>query len=497
MVCVLTTAPTPARLTWRFMIENAQLVGGRWVRAARGERTAVLAPADGRTLGTVPYSRSEDVDAAVDAAGRAARDWARTPPGERAAALLALADAMERDEGTLAQLESRNAGKPVAAAAGEVTRSADRLRFFAGAARSVRGLPAAEYTRGTTSFVRREPLGVAGLITPWNYPLHMAVWKIGPALAAGNTCVVKPSELTPLSTLELARLSEGILPPGVLNVVCGDSVAGAALAAHRGIAVVSVTGEVSTGRAVAHAAAESLRRTHLELGGKAPAVVLADASPAALAAGLRIGSFWNGGQDCTAAARVIVDTSLYDPVVEALVEMARGIRVGDPADPATEMGPLISPGHRDRVQGFVERARKNGARVLAGGGDGDLGPAFFEPTVITGVEQHDEIVQREVFGPVITVQRAADPGEALRLANDVPYGLAASAWTNDLEQALTMSHDLEFGTVWINEHGPVASEAPFGGFGDSGHGTDLSVYALDEYTRVKHVMVALTSRRTL
>ncbi|MGW7519740.1 aldehyde dehydrogenase family protein [Streptomyces sp. NPDC054796] len=479
------------------MIEHAQLVGGKWLPAADGGRTAVLNPADGSTLGTVPLARSDDVAAAVEAATRAAREWARTPPGERAAALLALADAVDGDRETLGRIESWNVGKPLAAAEGEAVRSADRLRFFAGAARALHGLPTAEYTRGTTSFVRREPLGVAGLITPWNYPLHMAAWKLGPALAAGNTCVLKPSELTPLSTLRLARLAEGLLPPGVLNVVCGDGETGAALAAHPGVAVVAVTGEVSTGRAVAHAAAETVRRTHLELGGKAPAIVLADASPARVAAGLRAGAFWNGGQDCTAAARVIAEAPVFEAVTEALVEMARGIRLGDPADPSTEMGPLVSAEHRERVRGFVERARERGARVLTGGGDAGLGPAYCEPTVLTGVEQHDEIVQREVFGPVLTVQRATDPGEALRLANDVPYGLAASVWTDHLGLALDLARELDFGTVWLNEHGPITSEMPFGGFGGSGHGTDLSVRALDGYSRLKHVMAALPDGGTL
>jgi betaine-aldehyde dehydrogenase len=472
------------------MDEYLQFIDGRWVLAERGERTPVVDPALGQTIATVPYSTASDVDAAVAAARRAAPGWASTPLSERAAALLALADALDGELEPLAALESANSGKPLSAARGEVLRSADRLRFFAGAARSMWGLPAGEYVPGATSFVRREPVGVAGLITPWNYPLHMAVWKIGPALAAGNACVLKPADLTPLTALELARLSESLLPPGVLNVVCGDGkVTGSALVRHDGVDMVALTGGVRTGQEVARAAADSLKRVHLELGGKAPAVVLPDAEPEKVAARLRIGSFWNSGQDCTAAARILVCEPQFDDVVAALVAEARSIQVGDPRVPETEMGPLISAHHRMRVHGFVQRAVAAGAQVLTGGGKADIGPAYLEPTVVVNVDQQDEIVQQEVFGPVITVQRVASELEALQLANDVPYGLAASVWTSDLDRALYLTRKLNFGTVWVNEHGPIASEMPFGGFGASGHGTDLSVYALQEYTRIKHIMV--------
>jgi betaine-aldehyde dehydrogenase len=473
-----------------FVQDYSQFIDGRWVPAMQGGSTLIADPSTGKVMAAVPCSTEADVDAAVAAAQRAAPEWATTPPSERAAALRSLADALDASLETLALLESANAGKPLAAARREVTRSADRLRFFAGAAQSMWGLPAGEYVRGATSFVRREPVGVAGLITPWNYPLHMASWKVGPALAAGNTCVLKPADLTPVTALELARLSEGLLPPGVLNVVCGDGkVTGAAVARHPGVDMVALTGGVGTGRDVVRAAADSLKRVHLELGGKAPAIVLPDADPAAVAARLRIGSFWNSGQDCTAAARILVCEAGFDDVVAALLAEAGSIRVGDPLDPDTEMGPLISAHHRTRVLGFVERAVTAGAQVVLGGGGTDLGPAYMEPTVLVNVSQTDEIVQQEVFGPVITVQRVADEADALRLANDVPYGLAASVWTSDLDRALDLTRQLNFGTVWVNEHGPIASEMPFGGFGASGYGTDLSAYVLNEYTRLKHVMV--------
>ena len=371
--------------------------------------------------------------------------------------------------------------------------SADNLRFFAGAARLLEGKAAGEYARGYTSMIRREPVGVVASIAPWNYPLLMAAWKMGPALAAGNTVILKPSEITPLSALRVAELAADIFPPGVLNVITGRGVpVGAGLVSHAGVDMVSLTGDVSTGKKVAEAAAGTLKRAHLELGGKAPAVVFEDANVEAAAAGLRRSSFYNSGQDCTAAARILVHERVYDEFLSELLPRVEAIRTGDPlAGEDVDMGPLVSAAQRDKVGGFLDRARDGGATVLVGGVRDD-GPGFFyRPTVVADVEQDDDIVQREAFGPLITVQRFRSDEEALRLANGLPYGLTASVWSENLGRALEASRRLRVGTVWINEHTNLASEMPHGGFKQSGYGKDMSAYAVEDYTVVKHVMAKL------
>jgi len=393
----------------------------------------------------------------------------------------------------LARLESLNVGKPRGVAAGDVEFSADNLRFFAGAARLLEGKAAGEYARGYTSMIRREPVGVVASIAPWNYPLLMAAWKMGPALAAGNTVILKPSEITPLSALRVAELAADIFPPGVLNVITGRGVpVGAGLVSHAGVDMVSLTGDVSTGKKVAEAAAGTLKRAHLELGGKAPAVVFEDANVEAAAAGLRRSSFYNSGQDCTAAARILVHERVYDEFLSELLPRVEAIRTGDPlAGEDVDMGPLVSAAQRDKVGGFLDRARDGGATVLVGGVRDD-GPGFFyRPTVVADVEQDDDIVQREAFGPLITVQRFRSDEEALRLANGLPYGLTASVWSENLGRALEASRRLRVGTVWINEHTNLASEMPHGGFKQSGYGKDMSAYAVEDYTVVKHVMAKL------
>ena len=466
-------------------------VGGEWVDAAEGGTAEILNPATGETIAEVPEGTQADVDRAVEAAEKAFPAWRESTPAERADVLLKLADVIDEHAEELAELESRNVGKPLAAARDEMPVCSDNIRFFAGAARILEGRSTGEYMEGYTSWIRREPIGVVGQIAPWNYPLMMAVWKFAPALAAGNTSVLKPSEQTPLSTLRFAQLAAEVIPAGVLNVITGDGEpVGAGIVRHPGVRMVSLTGDVATGKEVARAAAETLKRVHLELGGKAPVIVFDDADPAQVAEAIKVAGYWNSGQDCTAASRVVAGPKIYDKLLEELVPAVESLQVGDPAEgDEIEMGPVISKAQQERVLGFLDRAK--GANVLTGGGtNGDHG-FFVKPTVVVDVDQTDEIVQREVFGPVVTVQRFADDDEALAWANDVPYGLAASVFTRDIGRALNASRKLDFGTVWINDHIPLVSEMPHGGFKQSGYGKDLSAYSLEDYTRVKHVMAKL------